>query len=129
MLNGLALILFVFPIFNFTLWRDTTPERAIKNLWELIAILLAAALLVVVIVLPVDFLLYPLAILSSLGVVTMLTIINSMIAAVVLRREGYAQTWWQALPTLAVGAALAILEMTGMILLRAYLTAKLGLPF
>ena len=129
MLNGLALILFVFPIFNFTLWRETTPERAIKNLWELAAILLVAALLIVVIVAPVDFLLYPLAILSSLGVVMMLTIINSMIAAVVLRREGYARTLRQAMVPLTIGAALAILEMTGMVLLRAYLTATLGLPF
>jgi uncharacterized membrane protein len=129
MLNGLALILFVFPIFNFTLWRETTPERALKNVWELAVILLAAALLIVVIVTPVSFLLYPLAILSSLGVVLMLTIINTMIAAVVLRREGYAQTWWQALVPITVGLALAILEMTGMVLLRAYLTTALGLPF
>jgi uncharacterized membrane protein len=128
-LNGLALILFVFPIFNFTLWRETTPQRALKNVWELAAILLVAALLFVAIVTPVDFLLYPLAILSSLGVVLMLTIINTMIAAVMLRREGYAQTWWQALVPLTVGMALAILEMTGMILLRAYLTTRLGLPF
>jgi uncharacterized membrane protein len=129
MLNGLALILFVFPIFNFTLWRETTPQRALKNVWELAAILLVAALLFIAIVTPVDFLLYPLAILSSLGVVLMLTIINTMVAAVVLRREGYAQTWWQALVPLTVGMALAILEMTGMVLLRAYLTTTLGLPF
>jgi uncharacterized membrane protein len=129
MLNGLALILFVFPIFNFTLWRETTRQRTLKNLWELAAILLVAALLFVAIVMPVGFLLYPLAILSSLGVVLMLTIINTMVAAVVLRREGYAQTWWQALVPLTVGLALAILEMTGMVLLRAYLTTALGLPF
>jgi uncharacterized membrane protein len=129
MLNGLALILFVFPIFNFTLWRETTRQRTLKNLWELAAILLVAALLFVAIVMPVGFLLYPLAILSSLGVVLMLTIINTMVAAVVLRREGYAQTWWQALVPLTVGLALAILEMTGMVLLRVYLTTALGLPF
>jgi hypothetical protein len=59
----------------------------------------------------------------------MLTLISSMIAAVVLGREGYASTWRQALVPLTVGAALGILMMTGMVLLRAYLTIRYGLPF
>jgi uncharacterized membrane protein len=128
MLNGLALIFFVYPIFNFTVWRDCVPEPAIKNFWELGAILVVAVLLIVAIQGGVDLLLYPLAILSSLGVVMMLTIINSMVAAVVLGREGYAWVWWQGMVPVTVGLALAILEMTGMVLLRAYLTTALGLP-
>ena len=129
LLNGLALVIFVFPIFNFTLWRGTTPQRVLRNIWELLAIVAVLALLAWVIQAQIDFLLYPLAILSSLGVVVMLVLINSMIAAVVLGREGYAQAWWQALIPLTIGAALAILEITAMVLLRAYLTAKFGLPF
>jgi cytochrome b subunit of formate dehydrogenase len=58
----------------------------------------------------------------------MLVLINSLIATVVLGREGYAQTWRQALIPWTVGAALAILQITGMVLLRAYLTTRLGLP-
>jgi uncharacterized membrane protein len=127
-LNGLALIIFVFPIFNFTLWREPVPEPVIKNLWELIAILPAAALLIFVAQAQLDLLLYPLALVSSLGVLLMLVLINSMLAAVVLGREGYALSWKQALVPLLVGTALAILEIGGMVLLRSYLTAKLGLP-
>ncbi len=129
LLNGLTLITFVFPIFNFTLWRDTTPERVLKNLWELLAILPVAALLVWIIQAEIAVLLYPLAILSSLGVLLMLVFINSLIAAVVLGREGYAQTWYQALIPLTIGAALAILQIVAMVLLRAYLTARFGLPY
>jgi uncharacterized membrane protein len=128
-LNGLALITFVFPILNFTLWRKPEPERAFKNLGELLLVLPVVALLVVVIQAEISFLLYPLALLSSLGVVLMLTLINTMIAIVVLGREGYAQTWRQALPPLTAGAAMAILQMTAMVVLRVYLTVKLGLPF
>jgi uncharacterized membrane protein len=127
MLNGLALILFVLPVFNFTLWREPTQERVIESVWELVIILPVVPLLIVVIWAGVDLLLYPLAIISSLGVVMMLTLIHSMIAAVVLRREGYAVTWLQALPPLTVGVALAFLQITVMALVRAYLTAKLGL--
>ncbi len=129
MLNGLALIVFVFPIFSFTLWRRPAPERVIKNIWELMAILPVVAVLVFVIQSEVDFLLYPLAIVSSLGVLMMLVIINTMLAAVVLGREGLALSWRQMLVPLTVGTALAILEITGMVLFRGYLTARLGLPF
>jgi uncharacterized membrane protein len=128
MLNGLALIIIVFPIFSYTLWRDTTREPVIKNVWEVLAILPVVALLVWIIQAEIYYLLYPLAILSSLGVLMMLTLINSMIATVVLGREGQARTWSQALVPLTVGAALAILQVTAMVLLRAYLTTKLGLP-
>lgn len=128
MLNGLALVIIVFPIFNFTLWRDTTPDRVIKNVWEILAILPVMAILIVIIQAEIGYLLYPLAILSSLGVLMMLVLINSMIATVVLGREGQAKTWLQAMVPLTIGTALAILQVAGMVLLRAYLTAKLGLP-
>jgi uncharacterized membrane protein len=128
MLNGLALITIVMPIYNFTLWRDTKREQVLKNLWELLAILAVAALLIWLVQAEIGFLLYPLALLSTLGVVVMLVLINSLIATVLLGREGYAQTWRQALIPWTVGAALAILQITAMVLLRAYLTTKLGLP-
>jgi len=129
LLNGLALIIFVFAVFNFTLWREPTRERAIKNLWELLALLPVAALLVLAAQSGIDVILYPLAILSTAGVLVMLILINTMIAAVVLGREGYARTWTQALIPLAGGAALAILQITAMDMFRAYLATKLGLPF
>jgi uncharacterized membrane protein len=129
MLNGLTLIAFVVPIFNFTLWREPTQERVLKSVWELLALLPVLAVLIVIIQAEIDVLLYPLAILSSLGVVLMLVLINSMIAVVVLRREGYARTWLQAMVPLTIGAALAILQITAMALLRFYLTTALGLSF
>ncbi len=129
LLNGLALIIFVFPIYNFTLWREPTDERVIRSIWELMAILPVVALLVLVIQAEIGFLLYPLAILSSLGVLMLLVLINSMLAAVILGREGYALTFRQALVPLTVGAAMAILEITAIVLFRDYLTARFGLPF
>lgn len=129
LLNGLTLISFAFPIFNFTVWREPTPERVIKNVGEVVAILPVVALLVVVIQAEIGFLLYPVAILSSLGVLLLLTLINSMIATVLLRREGMAGTLLQALVPLSIGAGLAVLEVVAMALLRAYLTIALDLPF
>jgi len=129
MLNGVALITLVWPIFHFTLWREPKQQAVLDNAWQLLAILPVAGLLVFLVNLGIGPLLYPLAILSSAGVLVMLTMINTMIAAVILRREGFARNWTQALVPLTVGLGLAILEMTAMILLRVYLTTTLGLTF
>ena len=129
LLNGLALITFVFPIFNFSIWREPSKTPVIRNLWELLALLPLVAVLVLLIQARVEVLLYPLALLSTLGVVMMLTLLNAVMAALALGRESYATNWRQALIPLVVGAGLAILEMTALILIRAYLTTNLGLPF
>ncbi len=129
MLNGLALIIIVFPIFTYTLWRDTTRDSVIKNVWEILAVLPVVALLIWIVQAEISVLLYPLAILSSLGVLIMLVLLNSMVATVVLGREGLARTWAQASIPLTIGTGMALLQVTAMALLRAYLTVKLGIPF
>lgn len=129
LLNGLALVTFVFPIFNFTIWRETTAEPVFTNLWEILALTPVMALLALALFSGVEWILYPLAVLSSAGVMMMLTLINSLIAAVILRREAMACAWREALIPLTVGAALAILEISGMVAVRAYLTLQAGLPF
>lgn len=128
-LNGLALILFVYPIYSFTLWRNTVSQPVMRRVKELAALLAVAALLVVLTQSGIDLVLYPLAIVSSIGVGVMLTLINSMLVAVVLGREGYARTWAQAWVPLSIGAALAIVQIAALDLLRAYLTVELALPF
>jgi uncharacterized membrane protein len=129
LLNGLALITFVFPIYNFAIWRAPSNARVFRNVWELLVLLPVAAVLVLLIQARVEILLYPLALLSTLGVVMMLTLLNAVMAALVLGRESYATSWRQALVPLTVGAALAILEMTALVLIRTYLTTSLGLTF
>ncbi len=129
MLNGLVLITITHPIWTYTLWRDVTDERVVRNVRELVTILPVVAVLILVVQAQFDWLLYPLAIVSTLGVVILLVLINSMIAAVVLRREGYARSWLQAAVPLSLGAALALLELGGMILLRSTLTTKFGITF
>jgi uncharacterized membrane protein len=129
LLNGLALFFFVFPIFSFTLWRAPTRERVIRSLAELAILLPIVALLVLAIQAEISALLYPLAVLSSLGVILMLVIINSMIATIVLGREGYARTWKEALVPLTTGTALAMLEIAAIVMLRDYLTRTMGMPF
>ena len=129
LLEGLALMIFVFPILSFSLWRDPKHEPVIRNLIEMLAILPLVGLLVLVIQAQIDVLLYPLAIASSLGVVVLLTMINAILVVVVLRREGSAQSWRQLVVPFSAGLAVAILQIAALGLLRAYLTVTFGLTF
>jgi hypothetical protein len=74
-------------------------------------------------------LLYPLAILSSISVLWMFALINTVVATVVARRENVAHTWLDAAPVMIAGLALALAELSVIDFGRAWLTQALGLPF
>jgi uncharacterized membrane protein len=128
-LEGLALSAFVYPILNYSLWRDSTKSHSVGSFKELGLMVLAAAVIVVLVLLELPILLYPLAILSTLGVLLMLGSINTMIVLALTRREGSALVWQQALLPVTIGLALAFLEIGGMDTLRLILTRAIGLPF
>jgi uncharacterized membrane protein len=128
-LNGVALSVIVYPVLNYSLWRGTTERPVLKNFGELGVILLAAGAVAVLAYLELPFLLYPLAVASALGVVVMLTALNTMIVLAVLRREGGAANWYQAVLPLLMGMAVAFVEIGAIDLVRAYLTRSMGLPF
>ena len=128
-LNGLALSIIVLPVFNFTLWRQTSPRRSVRTFRELAVAVALAAVIVLVVQAELDFLLYPLAIASTLGVVVMLTAVNTMIVLIVTRRESMAETWRDALLPLSLGLLATLAEIAAMDLFRLVLTQQLGLPF
>jgi len=129
LLNGLALSLIVYPVFNFTLWRQTERRRSIEKIWELAFFLPAIALLVLAVDSGNGFLLYPLAILSTGGVLILLTMVNSMIVMILTRRESMALNWRQASLPIVWGLAVSLLELAAMIIFRVFMTERMGLPF
>jgi uncharacterized membrane protein len=128
-LEGLALSAFVFPVLNYSLWRDAVQTPSVRSFRELALMVTVAGVIIVLIVLELPFLLYPLAILSTLGVLIMLGSINTMIVLALTRREGTALTWRQAVLPLTMGFAIAFLLIGGMDAGRLMLTRTLGLPF
>lgn len=128
-MQGVALIALVWPFYNAGLWTRPSPLPSIRN-WREVGLL---ALLVVAIAALVNSqwppLLYPLALLSVAGTVMMLTIVNTMLLTIALRRSGTVERWRDALPLITAGLALAVIEILLINLARAWLTAQLGLPF
>jgi uncharacterized membrane protein len=127
-LNGLALSIIVYPIFNFLLWKEANPERVIRNGRELCYLLIPSALLVWLVQTQVSFLLYPVAALSILGVLVMLTIVNTMIVLIVTRRDSRAESWRDAVLPLLLGMLATFLELSALGLLHLALTQRLAWP-
>ncbi len=128
-LEGLALSSFVYPVLNYSLWRDAVQSPSVRDFKELALMVGAGGVVILLVLLELPVLLYPLAILSTLGVLLMLGSVNTMIVLALTRREGTALSWQQVILPVAIGLAFAFLEIGGMDILRAIITRTLGLPF
>ena len=111
-LQGLALSIIVYPVLNFVLWKEANTERVIRNWRELGYLLIPAALLVWIVQTQASFLLYPVAALSILGVLVMLTLVNAMIILIVTRRVSMAESWRDAFGPLLLGLLASFLELS-----------------
>lgn len=128
-LNGLTMSALVFPVFNISFWRFPTDEPAIRSFPELMLLLLLEAAPIAVVLSGKAFLLYPLALLSALGVVGLLTSVNTVIALILLRRENTVANWREALPPICLGMALSIAQIGLIGLIRFRITGTLdGIP-
>jgi uncharacterized membrane protein len=129
-LHGLALGIIVFPIFNFTLWKEPENRPALSGVRELGLILLVlVAPTVLLVQTQMDVLLYPVATLSVTGVLAILTAVNSMVVIIAMRREAEAVAWWDAGLVFALGFAATMVELAVIALLRWQFSATLGIPF
>jgi len=128
-LNGLTMSALVYPVFNFTLWRHPTSERTIRNLRELGLLLLIEAGIIGLVLTRRPFLLYPLALLSALGVLTLLTSVNSMLVVMLVQRENVVGSWREASIPLLAGFTVALIQVGAIDWVRYALTGALsGIP-
>lgn len=130
-LHGLAMSAIVFPVMNGGFWHPSQVknEPVIQNFRELSLFLAGAAVIILGVLWQQPFLLYPLALLSTLGVLLMLGIVGSMLVLILTRREGTARTWGDLILPLTVGLAMAILIIEAMGSVRGILTGVAGAPF
>jgi len=124
-LNGLTMSVLVYPVVNFTLWRHPLPERAMRNLRDLSILLLLEAGMVGLVLTRWSLLLYPLALLSALGVLALLTSVNSILVVMIVRRENVVETWQEATIPLLAGFTLSIIQISVMDIVRYTLTGTM----
>lgn len=128
MLNGVSLSFLVFPMFNFTLWREPSKQRVVNSFGELGSILVQVIGLEILLQARIGALLYPLFLVDIMSVLLMLTIVNSMIVVILLHWENRTEGWRQALLPLSLGFLLSVAEVGGIALLRAVLGGALPSP-
>jgi uncharacterized membrane protein len=122
---GIALASILFPAFNQSTWAVNDPSPALS--WKKLGILTGIIIIVNLLVLTDSpIVLYPIAILSVLGVLALLIIVFSMAWLLIMHQENVfdslAQMW---LPFLA-GTTLALLMIAAIDLLRFKLTGTWG---
>ena len=109
--TGLALATLILPVFNQTVWQDWEARPVLGRFREL-AWLVGAAAVVVALVLGDNVLvLYPLAVLSAVGVLALVVALNTTILLMATRREARALGWRAAWLPVTAGLVLAIAEI------------------
>lgn len=129
--HGLAMSIIVFPVINGALWHPnfTRDEPVLPNFKALLPFLAGCVAIILIVLWQQPLLLYPVATLSTLGVMLMLGIVNTMFALIITRREGYARTWSDIILPATMGLAMSFLLIGGMDWFRGSLTRAVGLPF
>jgi hypothetical protein len=122
---GIALASVLYPAFNQSAWRDQDTGRALdgKRLVSLVGIILLLDLAVLT---DHPAILYPIAILSVLGILALLVLVFGMVWIMIMRLDnefGSLNQMW--MPFLA-GTTLALLMITAIDFLRFRLTGTWG---
>jgi uncharacterized membrane protein len=108
---GMAVAAVFLPAVNQSLWKTPGTQPALRNFRELALYLSAAPLLIGLVLTENPIVLYPLAVLSTVGILALLTGVYAALLLMVLRRENRATSWKDAWPVLAAGLALALLQI------------------
>lgn len=125
-LNGLAMSGLIYPAFNSALWLAPQDSRAIRGFRDLAALLLLEGALVGSVLSGWSLLFWPLALLSALGVLSLLVCVNTIIFVMVVGRENVVSSCRQAIIPLLAGLTLSLLEIGAIDWLRYLLTGTLG---
>jgi uncharacterized membrane protein len=122
---GIALASILYPAFNQSAWKDLDPGRALD--WKKLGSLIGIILLIDLAVLSEHpIVLYPIAILSVLGVLALLVIVFSMVWVLVMRQENEFTSLKQMWMPFLAGTTIAFLMITTIDLVRFQLTGTWG---
>ncbi len=123
---GLAMGVMLFPAFNQTIWADGIDKPVIPG-WKAFGLLLVIQIIFDLLVLTESaIVLYPLAVISALGVWLLLTMVYGMVWVMIMRQDNHftklKQLW---LPMLA-GLTIAMIQTAAIDALRFWLTGTWG---
>jgi len=122
---GIALASILYPAFNSSAWKTHDPSPALD--WKKLGIIIGIVLVINLLILTEHpAVLYPIAIVSVLGVLSLLVIVFSMVWVLMMRTENAFDSLTQMWMPFLAGTTLALLMITAIDLLRFRLTGTWG---
>lgn len=115
---GLALSAFVLPSFIQTMFRDWQNASGFGNWKQLLGVFLSAALLDVLVLLEIPWILIPLALIGSAGVVVLLVMVYSMVLVMIFKKENQFSRFRELWVPLVGGYVIALTQIGVIDLLR-----------
>jgi uncharacterized membrane protein len=122
LLLGAGLGTTVWAGFHGNAWRDWSRKAPLVSLKELGALLAVLAVLAAAVLTENPLILYPLALVSSAGVIVLLTSVHTMLVLLLTRRENLAQGWSDLIFPGLMGLTLAVLQVGFIDLARFFAT-------
>jgi len=122
---GIAMASVLYPVVNQTLWRDE-DERPVLTWKEFGGVLGIILVMDLGILSEQPFILYPVALLSVLGVLALLSMVFSVVWIIIMRQENTFETLKQLWMPAVAGLTLAFLMISVIDLLRLSLTGTWG---
>jgi uncharacterized membrane protein len=123
---GLAMAAIFLPAVNQSLWKNGSPVPVLKDLRELLLYFLAAPVLIILVLWENPIILYPLALLSVVGILFLLTGVYASILLMLFRRENLAENFHDAWPVLLAGLTLGLIQIMAIDAVRFYFTHTWG---
>lgn len=119
---GLAIAVVLYPAFNATVWRMIDPRPAFTNFIAFLILVLLALGLNAIILLENPIILYPLSIISSAGVIVLLTMVYTMVLMMVFNSENRYNQFRQMIYSLMGGLTLALIQIGLLDFIRFFFT-------
>jgi uncharacterized membrane protein len=108
---GVAMVAFIVPVTNSLLWRQDDARSSFRSFGQLAMLLPPLLLAFLAISSQTAWLLYPVAILSSLGLLMALTLVNMVSLVSFTPLMGRFARWRQIFPVFTLCVALAVVEL------------------
>ena len=127
--TGIAIGSFIVPAVYQTIWKEQVRQPAVGTFPEMVGLIVITILGGLLLLAEFPITTYVLAILSVLGLLFILTGINTILMLILTRRENTIQHWGQAVVPLTIGFGLACAEAAALVAARiAFIGTIHGIP-
>ena len=109
---GVAMVAFIMPVTNGLLWRSEDLRPSFRSFGQLAVVAPLVVLTFLAVGSQIGWLLYPIAIVSSLGLMLALTLVNLVFVVSFSPLVGRFERWRQVFPVFTLAVALAAVELT-----------------